>query len=53
MTDTNIDEAIRKFKGYVRGENGFDELDFKEVIVNLIQEAYKRGYIDCGLDNYK
>lgn len=28
-----LDEAVRMFAGYVRGENGFDELDFKEWLI--------------------
>lgn len=30
---TGLDEAVRTFSGYVRGENGFDELDFKEWLI--------------------
>ena len=33
-----LDDLVRKFKGYVLGENGFDELDFKEAILELIKE---------------
>lgn len=29
-----LDEAIRLFKGYVLDENGFDELDFKEWLID-------------------
>lgn len=32
-TPTSLDEAIRMFKGYTRFENGFDELDFKEWLI--------------------
>jgi hypothetical protein len=28
----NLDEAIQLFKGYIREENGFDELDFKSYV---------------------
>ena len=33
-----LDDLVRKFKGYVLGENGFDELDFKEAILELIDK---------------
>ena len=33
-----IDQAIQEFAGYARGENGFDELDLKEVIANRVAE---------------
>ena len=36
-----LDDLVRKFKGYVLGENGFDELDFKEAILELIKEENK------------
>lgn len=45
-TPTDLDHAIRLFKGYVKGENGFDELDFKEYIIDV----YTNGQIAAVLD---
>ena len=50
----NLDEAVRKFKDYCQGKGDFDELDFKEYILDDLfrrysQEEYKRGYIDGGI----
>ena len=49
-----IDEAIQKFKAYCEGEGDFDELDFKEAILDYFEEKtvefYKNGYIAGGID---
>lgn len=49
MKDTEtvtLDEAIRMFAGYVRGENGFDELDFKEWLIDWHEQEIAKARID-------
>lgn len=45
-TPTELDEAVRTFKGYVLGENGFDELDFKEWLINWHEQEITKARID-------
>ena len=54
----SLDETIMKFKGYINGENGFDELDFKEELFawalqefeKLIGEDEKAPQSETGID---
>lgn len=43
---TGLDEAVRMFKGYVRGENGFDELGFKEWLIEWHEQEIAEARID-------
>lgn len=49
---TGLDEAVRMFAGYVRGENGFDELDFKGRLIEWHElsksEVYNSGCTDTA-----
>lgn len=46
-----LDEAIRKFKAYCEGEGDFDELDFKEAVIDSNKKredgAYVAGWNAC------
>ena len=39
----NLDEAIRKFKDYCQGKGYFDELDFKEYILDDLFRRYSEA----------
>ena len=39
-TIMNLDEAVRKFKDYCQGKGDFDELDFKEYILDDLFRRY-------------
>jgi hypothetical protein len=43
--ELGLDDMVRKFKGYCNGENGFDELDFKEAILDWIEKDVIRDFI--------
>ena len=38
----DIDKAIANFKAYIKGENSFDELDFKEAVLEAMLPLQKQ-----------
>lgn len=45
-----LDEAVQMFKGYCEGLNDFDELDFKEWLIDvwLVEKFIERSRVKNG-----